>query len=248
MDILLLDIETAPMLADVWGLFNQNIGLNQLRDGGGLLCFSWKWLGEDAEYIRFMSDHEHGMERMLGVIHAQLAVADAVVTWNGDRFDLPMLNTEFIQAGLKPPAPYTSIDLLKTVKKRFRFPSNKLQYVSTALGFQGKTAHEGHGLWVKCMDGDPEAWKLMEEYNKQDVLLLEDLYWRLQPWIVNHPSRAAEADKHACPKCGSEHLQKRGYALTGQSVYQRYQCQACGAWSRATRRESGVQIREVANG
>jgi uncharacterized protein len=242
----LLDIETAPMLADVWGLFNQNIGLNQLRDGGGLLCFTSKWLGED--HVTFRSDHRHGLDEMLRVAHMQLEAADAVVGWNTRRFDLPKFNTEFIQKGLRPPSPYQHIDLLDTAKKRFAFPSNKLQYVSTALGFKGKVSHEGHGLWVKCMEGDEEAWRLMEEYNRQDVQLLEDLYWKFQPWIVNHPSRAAFNDADVCVNCGSEHLQKRGYARTAQSTYQRYQCQACGAWSRSTRRDSGVQVREIANG
>jgi predicted RNA-binding Zn-ribbon protein involved in translation (DUF1610 family) len=248
LEILLLDIETAPMLADVWSLWNNNVSLNQLRDPGGLLSFASKWLGEDEQDIRFMSDHKNGREMMLGVVHAQLTLADAVVTWNGDKFDLPILNSEFIQAGLKPPAPYASIDLLKTAKKRFRFPSNKLQYVSTALGFKGKVSHEGHDLWVKCMDGDEDAWAQMEVYNRQDVQLLDDLYWKFQPWIMQHPSRAVYADAHVCPKCGSEHLQRRGESRTLQSVFQRYQCQSCGGWSRSTRRESGVQLREVANG
>lgn len=245
MDTLVLDIETAPILADVWSLWNNNVSLSQIRDPGGILSFASMWLGEDE--VMFFSDHGVGHKEMLRVAHMQLEAADAVVTWNGDKFDLPILNSEFIQAGLKPPAPYASIDLLKTAKRRFRFPSNKLQYVSTALGFKGKVSHEGHELWVKCMNGDEDAWRLMEEYNKQDVLLTGDLYWKFQPWIVGHPSRAALLDSHVCTKCGSEHLQKRGFMLTGQSRYQRYQCQSCGAWSRSTRRESGVQIREVAS-
>lgn len=247
MNILLIDLETAPILADVWSLWNNNVSLNQIRDPGGILSFASKWLGEDEGDIQFFSDHHHGHAMMLEAAHVLLGRADAVVTWNGDKFDLPILNSEFIQAGLRPPAPYASMDLLKTAKRRFRFPSNKLQYVSTALGFKGKVSHEGHELWVKCMNGDEDAWRQMEIYNKQDVQLLDDIYWKFQPWIVGHPSRAALLDSHVCPKCGSEHLQKRGFMLTGQSQYQRYQCQACGGWSRATRRESGVQLREVAS-
>src|SRR5579859_6885022 len=113
---------------------------------------------------------------------------------------------------------------------------------------RGKVQHAGHRLWVQCMAGDPAAWKKMETYNKQDVILLDGLYRRLQPWIPGHPSWASFLEEDVCPKCGSPKLQKRGFAYTQQSVFQRYQCQGCGGWSRGTKRETGVTIREVANG
>jgi hypothetical protein len=243
----LLDIETTPALADVWGLWQQNVGLNQLRESPGLLCFAAKWLGapKDPEYMYFVSDHHHGREAMVTEAHRLLDQADAVVTWHGKGFDVPHLNREFLELGLRPPAPFQHIDLYEVVKKRFRFPSNKLQYVSTALGFEGKATHEGHGLWVKCMEGDEDAWRRMEEYNKQDVWLLELLYNRLQPWVQQHPSHALKGEM-VCPKCGSDRLQRRGMARTLQSEFQRYQCLACGGWCRETKRVSGAVVREIA--
>lgn len=245
MNILFLDIETTPALADVWGLFNVNVGLNQLRESPGLLCFSAKWLGDVDEATLCYSEHRHGQGEMVRMAHNLLHIADAVVTWNGRRFDIPHLNREFLELGYNPPAPYKQIDLYQVAKRQFRFPSNKLQYVSTALGFNGKVDHEGHGLWVKCMDGDPEAWERMEAYNKQDVILLEQLYGRFLPWINNHPSMALDGLLN-CPKCGSKRLQRRGSEVTAVSTYQRYQCQACGAWSRDVKRQQGAVVREVA--
>jgi predicted RNA-binding Zn-ribbon protein involved in translation (DUF1610 family) len=249
---MLLDIETSPCLADVWGLWNQNVGLNQLRESAELLCFAAKWLGDPARQTRFVSGeydprHPDGQFEMVQAAHDVLDEADAVVTWNGRKFDIPHLNREFLEYGLKPPSPYRQIDMCDAVKRQFRFPSNKLQYVSTQLGLSGKVSHEGHGLWVKVMAGDEPAWKRFERYNKQDVILLDGLYGRLQPWIPGHPSHAAMAGQNSCPKCGSDRLQRRGLAYTLQSAYQRYQCRKCGAWSRSTKRESGTTIREVAN-
>ena len=43
--MLFLDIETAPNLATVWSIWNQNIGLHQLLESGYLLCWSAKWRG-----------------------------------------------------------------------------------------------------------------------------------------------------------------------------------------------------------
>jgi ssDNA-binding Zn-finger/Zn-ribbon topoisomerase 1 len=244
-EVLFLDIENAPILADVWGLFDQNVSLNQIREPGGLLCFSGKFLGDDLGY--FYSDHKDGRAGMAEQAHDMLDQADVVVTWYGKRHDIPHLNREFLELGLKPPSPYKQVDLCQVVKRVFRFPSNKLQYVSQALGFEGKIEHEGHMLWVKCMNGDEDAWRRMEEYNRQDVLLLEQLYGRLLPWIPSHPSHAAFGGDVCCPKCGSTRYQKRGTEVTAQSTFQRYQCQSCGGWFRSTKREGATTIREVAS-
>jgi hypothetical protein len=242
---LLIDIETTPALADVWGLWQQNVALNQLRESPGLLCFAAKWLGDDKSSTFFFSDHYDGRDYMVGRAHWLLNRADAVVTWHGKGFDVPHLNREFLELGMTPPAPFQHIDLYEVVKRRFRFPSNKLQYVSTALGFEGKVSHEGHGLWVACMEGDEDAWRRMEEYNKQDVWLLELLYNRLQPWVHQHPSHAITGGM-VCPKCASDRLQRRGTARTLQSEFQRYQCLNCGGWCRDTKRQSGAVLREIA--
>ena len=86
------------------------------------------------------------------------------------------------------------------------------------------------------MDGDKQAWREMKEYNIQDVILLEELYMVLRPWIKNHPNLnlwSPKQTEHACPNCGSEDVQKRGYSYTKVAKYQRYQCTACGTWSKS---------------
>ena len=95
--------------------------------------------------------------------------------------------------------------------------------------------HEGHELWVKCMNGDKDAWKRMEDYNIQDVVLLEQLYNKLLPWIKNHPNQNLFNESVVCPTCGSNHLQKRGTAISTAGVYQRYQCKSCGSWSQGNK-------------
>lgn len=169
---------------------------------------------------------------MISRIHKMLSEADAVVHFNGKRFDIPTLNKEFLLHGLTPPAPYKQIDLLQVTKKQFRFPSNKLDYVSQVLGLGSKLHHKGHELWVGCMKNQPKDWKVMEKYNKQDVILLEKLYNRLLPWITNHPNTGVYIGRPVCTNCGSSKLQKRGLARTQAQSYTRYQCQGCGKWCR----------------
>jgi DNA polymerase elongation subunit (family B)/predicted RNA-binding Zn-ribbon protein involved in translation (DUF1610 family) len=230
MRILLLDIETAPNTAYVWGLFKQNISISQIVDSSAMLCWSAKWLGEDSVFFKSILD---GKKKMLTTIHKLLEEADVVIHYNGSRFDIPTLNKEFLEAKMPPPSPFAQVDLLKTARQRFRFPSNKLDYVGKALGLGSKVKHEGFELWIKCMQKDKDAWERMKEYNIQDVVLLERVYERFLPWIKGHPNKAVHNEQgHSCPTCGSEHVQKRGFALSQAGKYQRYQCQECGTWSR----------------
>lgn len=247
MNILLLDIETAPNLAYVWGLWQQNIATNQIEASSYVLCWTAKWHGQDK--VHFDSIKRSGQLRMLTRIHTMLDRADVVVHYNGKKFDIPTLNKEFLLNKMAPPAPYKQVDLLRVCKQAFRFESNKLDYVSQYLKIGQKVRHEGHELWVKCMRGDREAWKRMEAYNRQDVILLEKLYHELLPWIDKHPNRATFEDVQCCTNCGSEEFQRRGYAVTRMMKYARYQCKNCGSWFRGNKaisRPTGEKFASIA--
>jgi len=243
--ILLLDIETAPNKVYAWGLWDQNIATNQVMETSYVLCWAAKWYGESG--VLFDSVKKSGLERMLGRMHKLLDEADIVVHYNGLKFDIPTLNKEFIQVGFAPPAPYKQIDCMKEVKRMFRFQSNKLDFVSQALGIGAKAKTAGFDLWVKCMEGDARAWRQMERYNRRDVVLLERLYKELRPWIEKHPNIGAFDDVMACPKCGSEKRQQRGYAVTQMMKYPRYQCQSCGGWYRGNKSVSHRRGERAAN-
>lgn len=181
MRILFLDIETSPNTAHIWGLFKQNVSLSQLMESSYVLCWAAKWAGERE--VLFDSIHQSPSTRMVKKIHALLEQADVVVHYNGSSFDIPTLNKEFLLHKLLPPSPAKEIDLLRVVRRKFRFPSNKLDYVAQRLGLGKKFEHEGHTLWVKCMNNDAAAWATMKKYNTHDVVLLEQLYETLLPWM-----------------------------------------------------------------
>lgn len=233
MKVLLLDIETAPHRVYAWGLWDQNIALNQIEEPGYTMCWAAKW--HDKKKVHFMGLNKHNKADMIKGIYDLVDEADVVVHYNGTRFDMPTLNQEFALQGLPKPSPYKQVDLLRTVRKQFRLPSNKLSYVARYLGHGDKKPHKGMALWRECMEGNIAAWRTMEQYNKHDVVLLQKLYEHLKPWIDGHPNMALynPADQITCPRCGSAHLQKRGFAYTPTMKYQKYQCQSCFAWSRA---------------
>ena len=251
MKILGIDIETAPNTAHVWGLFNQNIGINQIQQTGRVMCWAAKWRGEKT--VEFMSEHPglpfaDGDTAHLNMIiraHELLDEADAVLSFNGKRFDMPTLNREFLKYGMAPPSPYHHIDLLMVAKRQFRFASNKMDHLACELGIKGKVKHSGHELWTKCMAGDAASWKLMKRYNIQDVRMMELIYDAMLPWIVTHPNHGMYTDSigTVCTNCGGSHLQSRGFAVTRTQKYRRLQCTDCGTWLRGRTTISSLEKR-----
>jgi hypothetical protein len=218
--------------------------VDQIIDPGGMFAFAAKWVGQRG--TEFLSDHHDGHEAMVKRAWQLLDEADAVLHFNGESFDVPHLNREFMEAGMAPPSPFKQIDLLKTVRKQGRFLSNKLAHVSKQLGLDGKVSHEGFRLWIKCLEGDEAAWKRMRRYNIRDVTLLEDAYKILQPWIVSHPSYGALAGEDVCPRCGGSDLVWRGYATTASSRFRRFQCKGCGGWGRSSMRDAKTGLTQIA--
>lgn len=232
MNILFYDVETAPSLAYVWKIWKENIGTNQLLDSGRVISWAARYLGDPEDQYLFMSEHTHSHAEMIEGLHETLEEADVICAYNGDNFDRPVVNAEFLRAKLSPPAPSKQIDLYRVVKKNFRFISNRLEYVARHLGLEGKLDTGGFSLWARCLEGDPEAWETMEEYNAQDVFVLEELYHRLLPWIKDHPNHGIGKEGLVCPNCGGTHVQRRGTTTSVSYTYQRFQCQDCGTWSR----------------
>lgn len=232
--ILVIDLEWKPALAYVWRMWKQNIQPDMLVDHGGMLCFCAHWVGS-KEYM-FYSEWEHGRLGMAEAAKHLITEADAVVHYNGDKFDLPKITGEIVLAGLSPPPKPASIDLLKTVKG-FGFNMNRLGYIGPLLGIDNKLEHEGFALWKKVMDGDAKAQKKMEKYNIQDVKITTRLYKRILPFIRNHPHLQATDDGQQCPNCGSNHSQKRGFRNTRMYRIQRNQCTDCGSWFETTRQK-----------
>jgi uncharacterized protein YprB with RNaseH-like and TPR domain len=185
--ILLIDIETTPILAYVWGIWDQHISLSQIVKPTEMMCFGAKWQGKKA--VTFRSVHHHGKEEMLEELHRLMEEADAIVGWNTAAFDHKHINREFIENGMLPPStPVQDLDLMTVTKSNFKFPSNKLDYVSNALGLGSKFKHQGFEMWIKCMAGDEKAWREMKKYQIRDVVMLEGVYQKLLPWFAGSSS------------------------------------------------------------
>lgn len=227
--ILLIDLETSPLICYTWGTYEQN-ALKVIKEWR-VLCFAWKWLGDKKTNI--VSLHEYGDDesKLVGVLWELFNQAEIVMAHNGDHFDVKKSNAKFIEHGLTPPSTYKTIDTLKVARQKFKFTSNRLDALGEHLGLGKKKQTGGFELWDKCMQGDDKAWRKMEAYCKQDVRLLEKVYLKLRPWFSNHPNmNLYNKTERCCPNCGSSKVQKQGYSYTRVNKFQRWKCLDCGSW------------------
>ncbi len=246
--ILLLDIETAPNTALVWRFFKENIGAKQVLEHSVLMSFACKWLHDPA--IHYEDTQNQSEKKLLKSLFRYLDEADIVVAHNGNKFDLPTIQGRALVNGLKPPSPYKTVDTLLVARYEFNFPANSLEYLAILLECAPKDQHHkfpGFMLWTECLKNNPEAWEEMKIYNKQDVLTLEEIYLKMLPYMKRHPNVAvySEPDSIICPKCGSSHIQSRGYVTTNVGKYKKFQCQTCGGWSRTRFSEYPKEIKHA---
>ena len=229
--ILVIDIETAPASGYIWKLFDVNVSLSQLIDTSKVICFAAKWVGDKK--VIFHSNQEDTHKKMIKKAWDLFNEADAVIGYNSKNFDCKILNKEFILAGFPPPAPYKHIDLLQTMKNKFKFMSNKLDHVSQELGIGKKTSHQGFELWQACMNNDTKAWKLMKKYNINDVKLTEELYDKVKGWLKTTFNFNEHSESMVCPNCGSHNVTKNGTYKSPTRAYQKYVCNDCFAHSKS---------------
>jgi len=234
--VLIFDIETAPMLAYVWGLWDQNIGLNMIKEEWYVMSFAAKWLGDAPSKVIYYDQEgikpQKNDKKLLKEIWSLLDEADVVITQNGIKFDQKKLNARFIMQGFKPTSSYRHIDTLRIAKKNFAFTSNKLAYMTDKLCVKYKKLSHGNfagfSLWSECMNNNPEAWKEMKKYNKYDVLSLEELYYALIPYDNSIDFNVYHEGIGSICKCGSEVFKAAGFFYSSTGKFKKYKCEDCG--------------------
>ena len=222
---MLLDIETSLHKVFTFRLIKAYIPPKQIIEPTRVLCWAAKWLDEKKVHFRDERDEDH-----IEKIYEMVNEADSIIHYNGKAFDMKHLNREFLLRDMPPPSPYTNIDLLTTVRQNFAMASNKLEWVSITLGYEGKIEHRGVQLWIDCQEfNDSEAWKEMKRYNIRDVTEMEPIYHDLLPWIKVHPNwgHYVDSDRPVCHNCGSTKVKKDGLERRTVVPYQRYRCTEC---------------------
>lgn len=237
--ILVLDIETAPMVAYIYSLWNSITPLAMLNNDWFILSYAAKWFGEDKVYYNDLRGKVHTEDdsELLDDLWTLMDQADFILTQNGKKFDDKRIKARFVMNGYQPPSSYRHIDTLVIAKQEFGFTSNKLEFMTEKLCTKyKKMKHDefpGVELWKECLRDNPRAWEVNEQYNKYDILSLEELYTVIRPWDRKAPNFNVYTDstERKC-SCGSTSFAKRGFVYSNLGKYQRYKCCDCGAEQR----------------
>ncbi len=227
---------------------------NLNSDFGYVLSIAVKNLGENEVRCYSVDDYKGwgttpwNDEPVLREAAEDLSDAGAWVTWYGQRFDVPFVNSRLVLYGHPPMPPIPHIDGWRIAREKMKLHSNRLASVSSFLSVSEKTPLDGP-KWIKAGCGDKKALSYVKEHNVQDVIVLEDVYTKIRPLITNGPnlslllSEDRTIGEDRCPICSATSLQKRGISITQTGRRQRYQCMACGGWSKGkVDRAKGVGV------
>lgn len=252
--VLLFDIETSPLVGYTWGTYQTNV--IEVTQDWRVLSFAAKWAGDKDTLVLGQCDDPNWSERTGPYLHDDdrwlcerlwelLDEADVVIAHNGNSFDVKKMNARFLVHRLGPPSPYKTVDTLRVARSQFKLTSNRLDDLGELLGV-GRKAPSGFAIWEGAMRGDPDAWKQMLRYNKQDVNLLERVYVELLPWVPNHPHLGLIAGKPgACRRCGSADVVSTDkHSYTDRRVRDVWKCRSCGGWlvTRKSRPKRSVDL------
>ena len=231
--ILYYDIETSPILAWVWGIGPKvRIGHEQIFEHSpfGIICVCYKWSGERKIHSIDWGLRKQDTEGLIKEFDEVYKQADIAIGHNGDNFDCKLVNTHRLLNDLPPIDWIQSEDTLKQVRKHFRLPSNKLDYLSHVLLGEGK-APMGFQDWIDVVyHKKKSALNKMVKYCKRDVALLEKVEQIISPYVQHnvHKGIIAHGDRDSCPACASDRFIGWGTYVSKVGKYQRYKCKSCG--------------------
>lgn len=229
---LFFDIEVSPNVGLFWQPGHKiSIDYGNIIEERAVICICYKWQGQKVQSLVW--DKKHNDKEMLKKFVKIANEADELVGHNGDKFDLAWIRTRCLFHGIDMFPAYTTIDTLKTARAKFRFNSNRLDYIAKFLGLGAKIKTE-FALWKDIvLKNSPSALKKMVDYCKGDVDLLEKVFKKMSNHILakTHAGVQQGRGKDSCPECGSEEtiISKTRVTATGMKR-QQYQCKDCGKY------------------
>lgn len=225
---LYFDCEVSPNIGFFWQPGHKiSINYDNIIKERAIICICYKWEGEKK--IHSLTWNKGDDKKMLQAFIKVANQASELVGHNSDRFDITWVRTRCLFHSIPVMPNYTSIDTLKAARSKFRFNSNRLDYIGKFLGV-GQKIHTGFDLWKTIvLDNNTKAMNKMVKYCKQDVKLLEDIFGKLNNYL---PPKTHYGERGNCPECGSDNLinGKARISATGIKRMQ-YQCGDCGKYS-----------------
>ena len=168
-----VDIETTDFNADI----------------GVMLSWAVKTLGEDevrSDIITKAELFDGTLDRRIcSTLVQELRAHDAIVTYFGTGFDNVFIRTRCLILGI-PFFDYGSIanyDVYYTAKSKLKLHSKRLDSVARALGCETQKTPVDISVWQRARWGDKTSLDYVLQHNENDVLVLEEVYHKLRPFV-----------------------------------------------------------------
>jgi len=247
MQILPIDIETAPMESYHWQPKTDYIGHTMNKQCTTIICVSYR----DPRNKRLVTisidprqpRNDKALCGKLSKLLLWCAEENVILLHqNGDRFDIPKIESRFIYYRLPPLPRMVSIDMYRESKK-FGHDYQGLDYKDKHFNGVGKVEHRGFAMWREIIDTSfplkvrKKSLADMIHYCEGDIVALERDYETHKPYIKIHPNvNLWKGTTHCCPTCGSPKIIYRGKpAFTPTRAYRRMSCKKCLRWFRETK-------------
>lgn len=230
---LFFDIETSPNIGFFFEAgFKKNISTDSIIKERAIICICYKW--EDEKEVSYLKwDSKQSDKAILEKFIAVANTANELVGHNGDRFDLAWIRTRCLFHRIEMFPMYVTIDTLKISRSKFKFNSNRLDYISSFLGM-GKKIKTEFSLWSDIvLRKDKVAMEKMIKYCQMDVILLEKVYKQLAPYVPHKSHYGVTFGQHrgSCPECGSDELVISKYRTTAMGTRKvQFKCKTCNRY------------------
>jgi len=227
---LYFDIEVSANVGLFWQSgYKLQIGTENIIKERAVICICYKW-EEDKDVYYLHWDRKQDDKKLLQEFIQVANEADELVGHNGDKFDLAWIRTRCLLHRIEMFPQYNTIDTLKIARSKFRFNSNRLDYIGKFLGL-GQKIHTDFNLWKDIMlNNDKEALDKMIDYCIQDVVLLEKVHKELNNHIPakTHYGVIFGEGRGSCPECGSDDIVKNNKRVSASGLVKiQYKCKTC---------------------
>ena len=171
--IVFFDLETLPIPRAIYSRI-PSLGAWPGRtfkaDIQSIMCFGYKLEGDKKasslnlwDYKGAWKKSRHNDEPLVKEIWKILHDADEIVTHNGKRFDLKVLNTRLMLYGLPPLPKIHHVDTLQVLKGSLTLYSNSLDAAAKLFGCESKIHwSDKWNIWTKIAFGEESAFLLFQ--------------------------------------------------------------------------------------
>jgi len=164
-----LDIETTSLEADTGIIVAIGIGYNNRKIE-----------------THFVNAHDEEKR----IIHNVFSTIDnhTLITYNGNRFDIPFLLTRGLKYDLYMPK-VESVDLYYWAVKYLRLQSRKFHDICTyyQIPHQEISGREVNELYIKALSGDSTAKDRITYHLEQDISAMTLLYEKIKSLLSHYP-------------------------------------------------------------